>query len=61
MYQCFHCCTYGVMWDSDFAFEDFGLEGEGIVHVCHCVNCGAEIEYYIPCETIGDDEDGDEA
>ena len=31
----------------------FGYEGEGIVHVCHCTNCGAEIEYRI--STGGED------
>lgn len=49
-YQCFHCVTNGVIWDSDFSFEDYGMEGEGIIHVCHCANCGAEIEYYISLE-----------
>jgi hypothetical protein len=53
-YECFHCCTRGVIWDSDFDFEDFGYEGQGIVHICHCANCGAEIEYRIP---IPDDEE----
>lgn len=48
MYQCFHCCTDGVVWDADFSFEDMMIEGEGIVHMCHCVNCGAQIEYYVP-------------
>lgn len=41
-----------MIWDNDFSFEDFGLEGEGIVHCCHCANCGAEITYY-----VGDDID----
>ena len=36
-----------VIWDSDFDFSDMGYEGEGIVHVCHCTNCGAEIEYRV--------------
>jgi len=54
MYECFHCCTKGVVWCSDFSFEDFGYEGEGIVHICRCVNCGAEIEYRIFLES--DDE-----
>ena len=31
-----------------------GNEGEGIVHMCHCNNCGAEIEYRVP---VGGDED----
>lgn len=48
MYQCFHCLKNTVVWDSDFSFEDYGYDGEGIVHVCHCANCGADIEYYVP-------------
>lgn len=48
MYECFHCGFRSVIWDSDFTFEDYGLEGEGLVHHCHCTNCGAEIEYYVP-------------
>lgn len=47
MYQCFHCGQNTVHWEADFDFEDYGLEGEGIVHVCHCCNCGADIEYYV--------------
>jgi hypothetical protein len=43
-----------VIWDADFSFEDFGYEGQGIVQICHCANCGAEIEYRI---FIGDDPD----
>ena len=56
MYQCFHCLADAVIWDSDFDFQDYGLEGEGIIHVCHCTNCGAEIEYRIPI----DNDDGEE-
>ena len=48
MYECFHCLTKSVIWDSDFTFEDFGYEGEGLIQICHCANCGAEIEYRIP-------------
>lgn len=47
MYECFHCGERSVVWDADFNFEDFGYGGEGIVHVCHCTNCGAEIVYRI--------------
>lgn len=53
MYECFHCGEKAVTWNADFTFEEFGIEGEGIVHSCSCTNCGAEIEYYI---SIGDDE-----
>lgn len=54
-YQCAHCLSYSVIWDSDFDFEDFGYEGEGIIHICHCTNCGAEIEYRIPI--VGEEKD----
>lgn len=50
MYQCFHCLTNGIVWQCDYSFEDFGYEGEGIVQICRCTNCGAEIEYRIPLE-----------
>lgn len=47
MYQCFHCGSYSVVWDCDFSYEDYCMEGEGIINTCHCENCGARIEYYI--------------
>ncbi len=50
MYECFHCCEKAVIWDADFTFEDYGYEGDGLIHVCHCTNCGAEIEYRIPLD-----------
>lgn len=55
MYECFHCLTKSVIWDADFDFEDFGYDGAGIVHCCHCTNCGAEIEYRIPITEDGTD------
>ena len=48
MYECFHCGEKAVIWDSDFDFQDYGEEGEGIIHECHCSNCGAQITYRIP-------------
>lgn len=48
MYECFHCLSKSVIWDSDFSFEDYGYEGEGIIHECHCTKCGAQITYWIP-------------
>ena len=50
MYQCFHCLNNSVIWSSDFTFEDMGYEGEGIVHICYCTHCGAEIEYRVPID-----------
>lgn len=55
MYECFHCGARAVIWDCDFTFEDFLYEGgEGLVQICHCTNCGAEIEYRI---RMDDEED----
>lgn len=48
MYECFHCGHRSVVWDNDFCFEDYCIEGEGIIHECHCGNCGAMITYIIP-------------
>ena len=56
IYECFHCGENTVIWDADFDFSDFGYDGEGIVHVCHCTNCGAEINYMVSC---GDEEEED--
>ena len=53
MYECFHCGSKSVIWDADFDFADVGLEGLGIVHQCHCTNCGADIEYRV---SYGEDE-----
>lgn len=47
MYECFHCGKRTVIWDADFDPEDYGIEEPGIIHNCHCTNCGAEIQYTI--------------
>ena len=48
MYECFHCGAKAVIWGSDFSFEDYCIEGDGIIHELHCTKCGAQITYYIP-------------
>lgn len=48
MYECFHCLTRSVIWDGDFDADDYGFLEPGIVHECHCENCGALITYFIP-------------
>lgn len=57
MYECFHCLSRSVVWDCDYDFSDFGYEGEGIVQICHCENCGAEIEYRIPFPASSEEEE----
>lgn len=64
LYQCFHCLCNSVVWDNDFNLEDIGLEGEGVVHMCHCTHCGAEIQYVCRekkcvCREEGEEEKDD--
>lgn len=58
MYQCFHCLSDSVIWDCDYDFSDFGYDGEGIVQICHCTNCGAEIEYRISLNNEEEENEG---
>lgn len=48
MFECFNCLHRTVIWDCDYDYSDYGYEGNGIVHICHCTHCGAEIEYDCP-------------
>lgn len=57
-FNCFHCGSYSVHWDADFDFDDYGYEGEGVVHVCRCGNCGAEIEYRVRIDDTEEDQNG---
>ena len=42
-------CGGEVSWSADYSFEDYGYEGEGIVHRYRCTECGAIHEV---CEEI---------
>ena len=48
LFECFHCGARAVGWDSDFTAEEMGYAVSGLVHICTCHNCGAQIEYLIP-------------
>lgn len=61
MFECFHCLQRAVIWDCDYSFEDMGYDGYGIVHICHCTHCGAEIEYDIPIKDKDDDDGVEDA
>lgn len=56
MYECFHCGARAVIWNADFDYEDYGLDGPGIIHECTCSNCGARITYFIDCGESDEDE-----
>ena len=47
--KCWHCNSE-VIWGCDFSFEDFGMDGEGIVTTMQCSNCPASYEIYLPLD-----------
>lgn len=47
--NCFFCGGR-VIWGCDYSFEDFMLDGEGIVSVHTCSECGAEWQGYLSCD-----------
>lgn len=59
MYECFHCGERAVTWDADFNLEDYGYSGEGVINVCHCNACGAEILYIVRFDEDEEDENQD--
>ena len=38
-------CNGKMVWQSDFNFEDYGREGEGIVTILTCSECEARAEF----------------
>ncbi len=53
LFECMHCLQRSAVWQCDYDFDDFGYAGNGIVHILHCVNCGADIEYRVPIMPYG--------
>jgi len=47
--NCWHCNTE-LIWGGDFSYEDYGLEGDGIVSNLSCPNkkCNADVLIYLP-------------
>ena len=44
--NCWHCGSE-VIWGGDFDFEDYGMDGEGIVSNLSGSNCKAYYECYL--------------
>ena len=53
MSTCWYCSGV-LIWGSDFDFEDYGLEGEGIITELTCSSCGAEVTYKQSNDAIKD-------
>lgn len=52
--DCWHCKNE-LIWGGDHDYEDYGLEGEGIVSNLSCSKCDAYYLCYLP---LGDNVDG---
>ena len=39
-------CGSEMIWGSDFSYEDYGLEGDGVVATLTCSECDAYAEFY---------------
>ena len=44
--KCYHCGN-NVIWDIDHTFEDYGLDGDGIITALHCSVCNASYLVYL--------------
>jgi len=51
--KCWHCKS-DLIWGGDHTYEEYGLDGDGIVSNLSCSKCPAEVLVYLP------DEDEDE-
>lgn len=40
-------CGTPLIWGADFDYEDYGIDGEGIVSNYTCPNCGVYVEVYM--------------
>lgn len=39
-----YMCGSEVIWQSDFSFEDYGIEGEGLISNWYCSYCKSDIQ-----------------
>lgn len=57
--NCWHCGTQ-LIWGADFSYEDYGLEGEGIISTFSCPKCPATAEVFLPIEEENTNKGGKE-
>ena len=53
--NCWHCGGE-VIWGGDFDYEDYGMDGEGIVSNLSCSKCKAFYECYLDLEEESNEE-----
>ena len=50
--NCWHCNSK-LIWGGDHSFEDYGIEGEGIVSNLSCNKCPVEVLVYYNIDEEG--------
>lgn len=45
--KCWHC-GHELVWGCDFSFDDYCMDGDGIVSTFSCSNCPAEATLTLP-------------
>jgi hypothetical protein len=48
-------CGGKLCWDADYDYRDIYWEGDGVVAMLHCKDCGAEVQY-----SLREDEEQEE-
>ena len=49
--NCYHCQSL-LIWGGDFNYEDYGLEGEGLVSNLSCPKCHTAVDVWHPSEKL---------
>lgn len=47
-------CKAEMIWNSDYAFDEVGCDGEGVMSCYSCVECGTSMDIYVPEENDGE-------
>lgn len=48
--NCWFCQTE-LIWGCDYSYDDYGLEGDGVIATFSCPKCNSYVEAYSPEET----------
>jgi len=50
-------CGGEMIWGCDFSFEDYGMDGDGIIATLSCPDCGATAEFMTAIEDGNEEEE----
>ena len=57
--NCWHCNAV-LIWGSDYMYEVYGIDGDGIVSNLHCPNNDCGVETVLVYCSLDDKENGEE-